>query len=339
MIKNERLDITLAKGLAIILVVFGHIMAGGVSVGNEWFTTTVLYKNMFHMPFFMFLSGFLYFKIGRLEKISQTYLANMKKQTVRLLLPFLFMGAVVIVGKLIAQHIFHVDNVPDDPLKGFINLIWYTKDSPSVYLWYIFAVFVYCAICPILFQALKYRMHLWVLVGFAIYLIPSSYYLYMYKVTHFFIFFCLGGLAVIYEDKYKAIISNKYLLLVCFSLVVFSFAIFDYDFLDHKFSRLTTALLCIPLLHQLCVVLAMRTNWLSNTLFFIGRRTYSIYLLNTICIGVTKGIMFKFIMDWHGTNFLIVAPILLVAGTLGPIIAEWLILERIPFVRKRILMK
>ena len=46
-----------AKGLAIVLVVIGHVVAGDPPAGNAWYVTlkTLIYK--FHMPFFMFLSG------------------------------------------------------------------------------------------------------------------------------------------------------------------------------------------------------------------------------------------------------------------------------------------
>jgi hypothetical protein len=54
-------DVTIAKGLAIFLVVFGHIVTGPPPQGNEWYNVirTALYA--FHMPFFIYLSGYIFF--------------------------------------------------------------------------------------------------------------------------------------------------------------------------------------------------------------------------------------------------------------------------------------
>ena len=52
-----RPDIDRAKGLAILLVVFGHLMASGYPRGNAWYDTAKDIVYTFHMPFFMYLSG------------------------------------------------------------------------------------------------------------------------------------------------------------------------------------------------------------------------------------------------------------------------------------------
>lgn len=62
MTKRDRLsDIDRAKGLGILLVVFGHLAAKSRPEGNAWFgyAQTAVYQ--FHMPFFMYLSGYVFF--------------------------------------------------------------------------------------------------------------------------------------------------------------------------------------------------------------------------------------------------------------------------------------
>ncbi len=332
----EKLDITLAKGLAILLVVVGHILAGGTSLGNEWFSTLIDYLYLFHMPFFIFISGYVSFRPGRLERLSQNYLPYIGNQAVRLLLPFFFIGAMIVFGKIVMQNIVHVDNVPDNPFQGFIDLIWHTKNSPSVFLWYIFAIFIYGAISPLLFKVLGNKMILWVLLGAIISMIPPTYYFYLDKLTLFFVFFCLGGAAIHNEEKYIKLIGNIKLFSLFSALFLASFLLFQYELIDHKFSKLITGSLCIPVLHQICIYALKYKGKVMDAFLFMGRRSYSIYLFNTICIGVTKGVIFL-IMDWHGTHFYVVGPVLVASGVLGPLIGEWLVLIRIPFIKIRIL--
>lgn len=333
---QEKLDITAAKGIAIILVVVGHIMAGGVSQGNEWFSRLVDYIYLFHMPLFVFISGYVYFRPGRIERLLKTYNSYIGNQAIRLLLPFFFIGAMIVFGKMIMQHVVHVDNVPDNPFKGLIDLIWHTKESPSVFLWYIYAIFIYGALSPFIFKFLGYKMWLWVLLGLGIFMIPSTYYLYLDKLTMFFVFFCLGGLAIHHEKKYIEIIGDTRLFGFLLILFIASFLLFEYEIIDHKYSKLITGSLSIPVFHQICFYILRGKNIIVHSFLFLGRKSYGIYLLNTICIGITKGVIFL-VMDWNGSNFYLIAPILVASGLIGPLIAEWLIFCRIPFIRNRIL--
>ena len=68
----------------------------------------------------------------------------------------------------------------------------------------------------------------------------------------------------------------------------------------------------------------------SRLLLFLGAYCYVIYLFNTIFIGVTKGVMFH-IMSWDGPNFLIFAPILFLAGILGPVLLKRLVFKHNKF--------
>ena len=78
-----------------------------------------------------------------------------------------------------------------------------------------------------------------------------------------------------------------------------------------------------------------RRAWMqkSKLLDIFGRYSFSIYLLNTIGIGVAKGVLYLF-MNWHGPRFMIFLPILLLAGLVGPIIVKAQIFRRIPFLDK-----
>ncbi len=85
------------KGLAIILVVWGHIAEKSMGVGDTPFNKMC---DSFHVPLFIFLSGLFAYK--GMEKISWQYVGNfLRKKAVRILLPFVFIGGCY---SLIVEH-------------------------------------------------------------------------------------------------------------------------------------------------------------------------------------------------------------------------------------------
>lgn len=342
---QEKADITLAKGLCILLVVTGHTLAGGVSLGNEWFSDVVLRLYLFHMPFFMFLSGFLYFRPGRIESISLKSWEHARKQAVRLLLPFFFLGLVVLVGKFAMQNIVHVDNVPESFSSGLVKLFWETDHSPAMFIWYIYVLFFYTVLSPLIYPYFKEKFVYWIALGLIIYFLPYVHYLYLDRIAQYFIFFVIGGAIRQNEGKYLEAIDRKYLLwaLIPVFLAILILVPFK-PYLHSSVGMLIVGLMSIPIMHGLARrTLAMgknrgteNANPLAQFFLNIGVYSYLIYLFNVITIGVIKGVLFKF-TDWNGWHFWYFLPILIAGAIIGPILAEKLILQHIPFIRKNIL--
>ena len=70
-------EVDTAKGLAIALVVFGHLVARDLKPrGNDWWLVFHEHLYSFHMAFFFFLSGYVFFLhppgqwVGRLRKTA-----------------------------------------------------------------------------------------------------------------------------------------------------------------------------------------------------------------------------------------------------------------------------
>ena len=55
--KERLLGIDAARGLAILLVVIGHVVARDMPAGNEWYAQLKDTIYLFHMPLFMVLTG------------------------------------------------------------------------------------------------------------------------------------------------------------------------------------------------------------------------------------------------------------------------------------------
>ena len=333
----QKQDITLAKGFTILLVVIGHTLAGGVSAGNEWFSEAVHRLYLFHMPFFMFLSGFLYFRPGRVERIRADYADHARTQAIRLLLPFFLLGFVVLAGKLVMQHIVHVDNVPEGFGEGLNKLFWNTDKSPSMFVWYIFVLYIYIVACPLLHKVFGDDFRLWLPFALLLYFLPYIHHLYLDRVAQYFIFFVVGGWLRHNEVAYQNVIDRRY---VPWLLAPIFFAILYFvpyrPYLQSSYGMLVVGLMSIPLIHSVCRRWAEQKGPHTALFITLGVFSYVIYLFNVIVIGVVKGVMFKF-TTWDGGHFYYFIPILIVSGLLAPILAQIIVLDRIPFIRDNIL--
>jgi fucose 4-O-acetylase-like acetyltransferase len=316
--QKEMQDITIAKGIAILLVVIGHILGRGTSEGNAWFDVVDGMIYLFHMPFFMAISGYLFFRIGRIESVYSAYRPFITKQFTRLILPFFGMGLLVLLGKMLMQHFVHVDNVPQSFITGVTGLFWDTGKSPSTFIWYIYVLFIYTALTPFLFHFTRHAFAIAIVLGLLMYCMPSIKYMYLDKLMPFYIFFIIGGLLRQYEDIFiKTIDRYAYAFITVFFLSLI--LLYDPKLPEYSHAKFICGMLSIPAVFSISRMVLKHCRVVKMAFSQLGNYSYVIYLFNTICIGLTKAVIFKF-MGWNGSLFLIVAPILVTGGLLGPII-------------------
>lgn len=317
-------DIDRAKGLAILFVVFGHIVMRQQPEGNEWYQVvrTAIYD--FHMPFFMYLSGIVMFYTGAAYTGPDAYPGYLRKRAARLLAPFLLMGLLIYFGKVFASMFMQVDNNRLGVFEGLSALVWNTHSSPATSLWFIFVLFVYYMIVPPLLWLTKGRV--WPVAAFAAfcYVLPWPEYIYADKSGHYFLFFMLGGLAALVLQKYESVIDRwRYAFLGAFAA---SFGLMAFDGVPWLVEMGVIGILSMPALHAL---VRMKGWNQSGLLLMLGKYCFVIYLFNTICIGVTKGVMFH-VLSWNGPNFFLFVPVLFAAGVIGPMLMKYIIFRRIP---------
>jgi len=151
-------DIERAKGLAILLVVIGHVVAREPPKDNEWYVALKSAIYVFHMPFFMYLGGLVFFHVGDAVNPRPSYGAYLIRRAERLLVPFLSLGLLILLGKFAAEQFLYVDNKPASLSDGLRSLFWTTGQSRATSVWYIFVVFVYCSITPLLVRLSQGRL-------------------------------------------------------------------------------------------------------------------------------------------------------------------------------------
>lgn len=309
-------DIDRAKGLAIILVVFGHLVPGGtLPEGQEWYDYIWFAIYRFHMPFFMYLSGFVFFMTGSQKKLESAYATFVQRRAQRLLIPFFCFAAIIVAGKELAAPLMEVAHRPSSLADGIFHVFFFTESSAARSVWYVFVLFVYSAVTPVLWTVLGGRLIALLALALAIYVLPLPDQLYLDRIGRYFIFFVIGGTAALYRTSAMELLARWFWPLAIAFVASLMLARRD---IPPAFSMLVVGTLSIPVLHQL-----VRFEWLRNdrALLFFGQHAFVIYLLNTIFIGLAKGLFVK-VLPFQGSSFFLALVLLFAAGLGGPILLK-----------------
>jgi len=319
-------DITTAKGLAIFLVVFGHIVTGPSPADNEWYTVlrTTLYA--FHMPFFIYLSGYIFFYTSSHLRARKNYGIFFLRRGERLLIPFILFGLLIIAGKHVAEHFIHVDNVAPNLMTDLVNLFWNTGQSAAKSVWYVFVLFEMTLLAVVAFRIIPSPLPLFI-IALPLSVLPMVPVLYLDRLFLFLPFFFFGGVAIMHQEKWVMWLDRY---LWAFWLAFAGAIIVTRIVGNFHFSLIACGLTSIPALHGLCRLASVQSVKLLD---IFGRYSFPIYLFNTIAIGLAKGVMLL-LMPWDGINFLIFLPVLLIAGIAGPIFVKAVLLRRVRYLDK-----
>jgi fucose 4-O-acetylase-like acetyltransferase len=316
-------DVERAKGLAIILVVLGHIVAREPPRDNEWYVVLKSAIYTFHMPVFMYLGGLIFFHVGDALNPRPTYWHYLVRRAERLLIPFFLLGLLILFGKLAVATVVHVDNSPPDIWYGLKSLFWNTGQSPATSVWYILVLFVYCTITPFLVKLSSGRLWPALVIAAALHLLYLPEIAYLDRVAFFFVYFMIGCVAGRHQTEAMQLIDTT----LPVSAAVFSIAIVLAVLgIQPALMGTICALSSLAFLHGL-----MRTTWSSRSdaLLWFGKYSFAIYLFNTLAIGLSKGLLLK-VMPWDGMNFLAFFPILFLSGLMGPILLKRTLLDQVP---------
>ena len=321
---NRLYDIDRAKGLAILLVVIGHLIVGSHKPeGNAWFEQLVTIIYSFHMPFFMYLSGFVMLYTFRPFDSKRAYFDYGLGKFKRLAPGFFCFAIIILGGKILASQFLHVDNQPPGLIQGVVDIIVTPGLSAAKGLWFIYVLFEFYLIAPLILYLFGGRPIGLVVVGLAVYFLPSTSLFMLDGAFEYLIYFGIGAtMAHIFSTVKHWLDKYRVILLVLFTV---SLLLLEYSPLVYPVNKLIIGCLSIPAIHAL---IRMAPFSSSSMLLSWGMLSYAIYLMNTIAIGFAKGVLLRFV-SWDGTNFLFVAPLLLVAGFYGPILVKRYILPYI----------
>lgn len=285
--RYETIDI--AKGLAIILVVIGHFvseyMPRGYDVARE-----VIY--MFHMPLFVFASGFLY-QATRRPVGYATFLWGKFK---RLMVPYFAVSVIVISIKLAMSGVLPLEH----PVTWYtyLEILWYP--SAGYFLWFLWALWWMMVVIP-WFKTPRLRMLLLSASLILYFISPQLPDIFCLKQFGGMLVFFSGGTVVNdYMRRYN--ISRASMLWQVVSVV--AFGVMAYAVVAGYITGLGPVGKAIMMLVVSALGVAMSmslsywwrvgvTPWLIAVTYSIAGSSYVIYMWHTTFEGFAKGVLYK----------------------------------------------
>jgi uncharacterized membrane protein YcfT len=334
-VRARRLDLDCAKGVAILLVVLGHIVAQRQPPGVEWYEPFRYAIYRFHMPFFLYLSGTVVVLTGLHRAAPADWRRILRGRAMRLLVPFFGLGLLILAAKLAAMQVVHVDNRPEGLLGGLRDLFWTTGQSPALTVWYLLVLFLATALALPLLRLGVGTTGL-VALGLLLQAVELPPVAYLDRLAAFFVFFAAGLWVAERQDRLLPLFERLQPLwwaafAVSIGLAVAAFtgnlADGSMEWVDSRAARLACGLLSIPALHGL-----MRLPPVSGWTWplFLGRYAMAIYLFNTLAIGFAKALLIAAGVGWTSEAFPVHVVVLTAAGLALPIAVKALVLRRLP---------
>ena len=323
-VRERRLDLDRARGIAILLVVFGHVVAQSVPYGVTWYEPVRYAIYRFHMPFFLYLSGTVVVLSGLLQTVPPAWPMALRKRAVRLLVPFFGIGLLILAAKLVALQLVHVDNPPEGLASGLRDLFWTTDHSPASSVWYLLVLFL-CTIVALVLRRLGGTSLM--LLGLALQFAEIPPIAYLDRFAGHFLFFAAG--IWVAERQDRALPAFEALQPLWWAAFALGLTAASLDWLGPRWAMVACGLACIPALHgAIRQSPVCRWHWPLA----LGRYAMAIYLFNTLAIGGAKALLIAGGIPWTQEWFLLHIAVAMGMGLAVPVLLKAVVLRRVPVV-------
>lgn len=320
--RKRLIDIDIATGIAIILVVIGHL-ASRSETGIEAYVNLkrVIYK--FHMPLFLCLSGYIAYYTYHPIKSFKGYIEYEKKKFFRIFPAYVILAITFFIGK----YVF-VENT--DIEKSLLNILVCPSESDSGYLWYIYVLFLYYLCMPIIDYMICNKF----LIFFIIVLALSSFVpfpkLFSLDIFFWYLPFFMFGCYVVSVRESSIPLLRRYgfAVLILFSL----WGVFEFLQLVNIPKNIVGFFAIVSVIY-LSSIKIIRNSFLEK----MGGNSFYIYLFNTMFIGFVSEVLVKLFGKEEFYNmFYYFAPFLIIIGLFLPILLHKYIISRIPILKSLI---
>lgn len=293
-----------AKGIGIILVVYGHVILGLHDSSIHWNTLnyqlqyTFIYH--FHMALFMFLSGI--FVDSWLKKKPGV---GIKNKLFTLIWPYFLWGG---LQGLVMQLFSGVTNRGQG-----ISQILALPYKPYAQFWFLYDLFFMFLIYMLLSKFMSKKMILG--ISMLMYLFaPLMHGWEFSRISSFFIFFVLGSL--IKDVDFSKVMNIG--IIVLFVALNLGYYVISSDMASHlMMNQMMTFVVAVVGIFTACIV-AKKVHW--NWLSYVGSISMPIYIMHLLATAGIRIILLKL-----GITSIFINVILGTIGGLGlPILSYWI---------------
>lgn len=324
-VRYETIDV--ARGLAIILVVWGHYYTHDMPSAYGYINKIIY---MFHIPLFMFVSGFLAVATRKANVGIGDFIA---KKFRRLMIPYFSVSMVLLLIKLMSNSYLSVDN-PVTPID-FVKILY--SPASGYFLWFSWALWwMMCLVAIVKSRQCR-------LVLFVASLATSLFYgyfpdIFCVRQTLFFMpYFAAGAVSYDLLKSASHIISS--LLLKISSILIFGVLAWLHFYLQEPalgfilhIERIILAFCGIAMSLSISnlylkFVKGIPLKWM----FAISAASYTIYLFHTTFEGFAKGILSALHFtegSYSDLRWAAAVIIVVTCGTLFPYLLDKYVLKR-----------
>ncbi|MDR2119744.1 MAG: acyltransferase [Tannerella sp.] len=316
MMSKRFVSVDVARAVCILLVVTGHYEPADCP---SWYgvMNRVIYG--FHMPLFMFVSGYVYWATRQPAR----YADFVRKKFNRLMIPYFLVSVLIISIKLITEsgRGLHVEN----PVSrtAFFEMCY--LPSAGYFLWFVYALFLIFLTMP--FFRPGNRLYLLFVASLVWLLIPV-------RVTEWFcmaeyknhLFYFVAGCMAGREEWIRRTagkIRPAAAMAVCAGIYVLTFELSAHhpEGIARATLRMCTALAGITFILYLSRMVAAKGGVVRRFLIWLSAASYTIYLFHTTFEGFAKA-MLSYMKTASNTGFpfLIGAAFVILTGIAGPVV-------------------
>jgi fucose 4-O-acetylase-like acetyltransferase len=326
--KKKDSSIETLRGIAIVLVVMGHVIGykadEGMKVAEDSFLRHLYYTfEYLRMPLFTVISGWVY----ALKPVSKSYFTIFTlKKCRRLLLPLIFVGGFY----YIVQNL-----VPGTSNSYALSDIWKILVLPYTFYWYLQSLFiVFLIIAVIDIYKLSNKFSNWLIIlclSFILLIFRDTLFnesvpnIFGFKGAIYLFPFFLIGVGI---KRFATQFNNKYLLwslgIILIVCLVFQ-QLAWYKITDYIFSKNSGLGLVIGITGTITL---MHSHFSNKWFAWLGNFAFSIFLFHSF--GASGGRIIVNALGFHDTTFVFFVSLSL--GLFLPIVAEK-ILDRFKITR------
>ncbi len=327
--------IGIASAIGIFLVVFGHSLPPHLTFpANDLFASISIlvidFIYTFHMPLFFSISGYLYVHTNPVSS-RRSYGGLLKNKVIRLLLPYVVLGTVAFIPKIMLAEF--AKNPIEPSWEFYLGSLLYPWQNSIRFFWFLPTLFAVFVLAPVLLRSLRVSgqfparllqititgVLIWLNLTFEHSANPPTLFNYT-GILHNMIYFWFGMLMYPLLGKWlnrqtdKPATNN-----LAISLALFSLSIIIHVSLSHSsYTVLAKAILGISATIMLAVALSRKQSGPGR---WVDIYSYQIYLLSFFFQVPVQLVMYHYIKA--PSSLVLLAS--LTAGLLGPLLSIYLV--------------